>query len=144
MEYRLPTTVLPTRYDLRLEPDLDAATFHGEESIAVTVKEAVTEVVLNAAELRIQSVAAERADGAVVQGSVALEAEAERARLFRLRCEEIPAQEVIRHVETETAEKRRTDVYVRGELLSHRSRREARSGDEERRPGLPRVRCPDA
>ena len=82
MEYRLPTTVVPTRYDIRLEPDLEAATFTGEETIAVTVTEAVTEVVLNAAELLIRSVAIESADGVAVQGSVALEAESERARLL--------------------------------------------------------------
>jgi puromycin-sensitive aminopeptidase len=82
MDYRLPTTVVPTRYDLRFEPDLDAATFTGEESIAITVKEPVSEVVLNAAELAIQSVAAERADGIVVEGSVTLLPEAERARFL--------------------------------------------------------------
>ncbi|HXJ80142.1 MAG TPA: M1 family metallopeptidase [Candidatus Methylomirabilis sp.] len=82
MDYRLPTTVIPSRYDLRLEPDLEAATFTGEESISVTVNEPVTEVVLNAAELAIQSVAAERGDGVVVQGSAALDSEAERARLL--------------------------------------------------------------
>src|SRR5213594_2272788 len=82
MEYRLPTTVVPARYDIRLEPDLDAATFTGEETISVTVTEPVTEVVLNAVELLIQSVAVEGADGVAVQGSVALEAEAERARLL--------------------------------------------------------------
>jgi puromycin-sensitive aminopeptidase len=82
MDYRLPTSVVPTRYDLRLEPDLESATFAGTVAITVTVKEPVTEMVLNAAELAISSVAAERADGAVVQGSVAMEPEAERVRLL--------------------------------------------------------------
>src|SRR5262249_36378565 len=48
MDYRLPTSVVPIRYDLRLEPDLVAASFTGEESITVTVSEPVTDVVLNA------------------------------------------------------------------------------------------------
>src|SRR5438093_8112589 len=82
MEYRLPTTVVPARYDIRLEPELDAATFIREETISVTVTEPVTEVVLNTVELLIQAVTVEGADGVAVQGSVALEAEAERARLL--------------------------------------------------------------
>ena len=82
MDYRLPTTVSPTRYDIRLEPDLDSATFVGEETITVTVKEPVNEVVLNAVDLLIQSVAIEDAGGVVVQGSVAVETEAERARFL--------------------------------------------------------------
>ena len=81
MDYRLPTTVVPARYDIRLEPDLDAATFAGEESVTITVTEPVTEIVLNAAELAIQSVSVRTADGLVVQGSAALDEAAERARL---------------------------------------------------------------
>ena len=65
MDYRLPTTVVPTRYDIRLEPDLDTATFVGHETITVTVTEPVSEVVVNAAELAIQSVAIESVGGAV-------------------------------------------------------------------------------
>src|SRR5262245_41798681 len=74
-------TVVPARYDLRLEPDLERATFAGEETVAVTVVEAVSAVVLHAAELEIQSVAAESADGVVLQGTAALDPAAERARL---------------------------------------------------------------
>ena len=82
VDYRLPTTVVPSRYDLRLEPDLDNATFSGEETVTVEVREPVTEIVLNAAELRIESAAMEDASGAVVEGSVALDEPAERARIL--------------------------------------------------------------
>ncbi|HME96180.1 MAG TPA: M1 family metallopeptidase [Methylomirabilota bacterium] len=81
MDYRLPTTVVPSRYDIRLEPDLEAATFAGEETIAIAVSEPVSEIVLNAAELTVQSASVTVADGAVVPGSAALETEPERVRL---------------------------------------------------------------
>ncbi len=79
-DYRLPTTVVPSRYDIRLEPDLEAATFAGEEAITVTVMEPVSEIVLNAAELAIPSVSIENVEGVVVQGSVGLDEPAERVR----------------------------------------------------------------
>ncbi len=81
MDHRLPTTVVPGRYDIRLEPDLDTASFSGEETIVVTVREAVTEILLNAAELSILAVTARGASGAVLEGSAALDEAAERARL---------------------------------------------------------------
>src|SRR6185436_2113907 len=81
VDYRLPTTVVPSRYDLRLEPDLDNATFGGEETVTVEVREPVTEIVLNAAELRIESAAMEDASGAVVEGSVTHDEPAERASI---------------------------------------------------------------
>src|SRR5262245_29700423 len=81
VDYRLPTTVVPSRYDLRLEPDLDNATFTGEETIAVEVREAVSEIALNAVELRIESAVVEDATGAVLEGSVSLDEAAERARI---------------------------------------------------------------
>jgi puromycin-sensitive aminopeptidase len=52
-DYRLPRTVLPRRYELRIEPDLDAATFAGSEDVTVEVVEPVGEIVLNVNELAI-------------------------------------------------------------------------------------------
>ena len=51
--YRLPRTVVPRRYELRLEPDLEAFTFAGTASVDVDVLESVGEIVLNAAELEV-------------------------------------------------------------------------------------------
>jgi len=51
--YRLPTTVVPSFYDLRVEPDLDKFTFAGEEKIDVAVHEPTDKVVLNSADLKI-------------------------------------------------------------------------------------------
>ena len=78
--YRLPRTVLPRRYELTMEPDLDAATFVGEEAVAVEVNERVTEVVLNAKELEIDEawlvVAGQR-----IECTISLDAERERMTL---------------------------------------------------------------
>src|ERR671911_801692 len=57
--HRLPRTVVPRRYDLTLEPDLDAATFGGHESIAVEIVRATAEVALNAVEIAIDEATAE-------------------------------------------------------------------------------------
>jgi puromycin-sensitive aminopeptidase len=81
MDYRLPTTVVPKRYDLRLEPDLAAATFSGEAVITVDVETTLTEITLNAAELLIQSASVAREGGVPIHGAITLDAAAERVRL---------------------------------------------------------------
>jgi puromycin-sensitive aminopeptidase len=79
--YRLPRTVVPSRYDLRLEPDLANATFAGRVEIAVTIHEAVDEIVLNAAELRIAEASIENSAVNRSTAVVTLEEETERCRL---------------------------------------------------------------
>ena len=61
--YRLPRTVLPTRYELTLEPDLPTARFAGRVVIMVEVVEPVEVMWLNAAELAITAAAIEDATG---------------------------------------------------------------------------------
>jgi puromycin-sensitive aminopeptidase len=79
-EYRLPANVVPERYEISLTPDLRAFTFSGEENVTVRVVIPTAEVVLNALELEIDRVSAERA-GAAVAGKAELEPARERARL---------------------------------------------------------------
>ena len=79
-DYRLPKNVTPRRYELKLEPDLKAFTFKGEESVAVTVNEAARAIVLNALELEIDSAVAERG-GKSIRAMVELEPARERAHL---------------------------------------------------------------
>jgi puromycin-sensitive aminopeptidase len=51
--YRLPGGVSPTRYEVRLRPDLDDAVFGGDVSILLDVEHTVDSLVLNAADLDI-------------------------------------------------------------------------------------------
>ena len=79
--YRLPRTVVPSRYDIRLEPDLTTLTFRGEETIAVDVAEPVGEIVLNAVELAVDEAVVVDARGAEQRATVGLDEAAERCRL---------------------------------------------------------------
>ena len=80
--YRLPRTVAPSRYRIRLEPDLGTFTFTGEETVEVTVEEPVREVLLNAVDLEIQEVSARDGRGRSLRGEARLDPAAERARLL--------------------------------------------------------------
>jgi len=79
-DYRLPKNVKPRRYDIRLEPDLKAFTFKGDESVAIEVIDSTAEIVLNALELEIDSATVERA-GRSLKASVRMVPQKERALL---------------------------------------------------------------
>ena len=80
--YRLPTSVVPRRYELRLEPDLAEATFAGTCATEVEVREPVTEVVCNAIELEVDAAWLEAADGRRIDADAILLDEAtERLRV---------------------------------------------------------------
>jgi puromycin-sensitive aminopeptidase len=52
---RLPRTVTPSRYELRLRPDLEAATYIGEVRVELDAHEPVTEIVCNANDLEFSA-----------------------------------------------------------------------------------------
>jgi puromycin-sensitive aminopeptidase len=79
-EYRLPRTVVPSRYVLTLVPDLATASFTGSETVDVDVLEPVREVVLNAIELVIDTVEmVSVASGERLAATVSYDAASERA-----------------------------------------------------------------
>lgn len=78
--YRLPRSVIPTRYRIRLEPDLGAHSFTGSETISVTVDAPVADIILNAADIEIQSAQLVMGD-TVVGASIRYDEEFERAIL---------------------------------------------------------------
>jgi puromycin-sensitive aminopeptidase len=79
--YRLPRTVVPSRYDLRLEPDLTTLTFRGEQTVGVTVAEPVREIVLNAVELAVDAAQVVDARGREHRAEITLDEAAERVHL---------------------------------------------------------------
>jgi puromycin-sensitive aminopeptidase len=81
LEYRLPASVTPDRYELRLTPDLVAFTFAGEETVAIKVHTATAEVVLNALELELDEAIAERAGKRLIANRIEPEPAHERVRI---------------------------------------------------------------
>ncbi len=79
--YRLPASVVPSRYDLTLEPDLDAATFTGFESVSLHIAEPVEEIRLNALDLTIDQGWLEAADGSRLDLLASTDPEREQAVL---------------------------------------------------------------
>ena len=79
--YRLPRAVVPRRYDIRLEPDLTTLTFAGVETIAVSIAEPVTEIVLNAVELAVDEAVVTDGRGREQRATVSLDEGAERCRM---------------------------------------------------------------
>ena len=78
--YRLPRTVVPSRYELVLCPDLEAASFKGHEVVTIEVREPVQEVVLNAIDLEVSDVEVVSEDGGlrIVASTVEYDEAAER------------------------------------------------------------------
>jgi puromycin-sensitive aminopeptidase len=89
--YRLPTTVSPERYAIRLAPDLTNRTFAGEETVTVRIHQPVREIVVNATELTIDAVTITDASGKRQGASISFDIENEQAR-FSFGAELVPGK----------------------------------------------------
>jgi puromycin-sensitive aminopeptidase len=77
--YRLPASVVPSAYRLRLVPDLEVARFTGTVEIDLDIAEATSDVVLNANALELKGAAVTDAPGTRLDGEVTIDEEHERA-----------------------------------------------------------------
>lgn len=78
--HRLPRDVLPSHYDLTLEPDLDAGTFMGTAAISITTARPVSEIALHAVDLEITDARLTTTAGApIVTGAISYLPDLERA-----------------------------------------------------------------
>ena len=79
--YRLPTSVVPERYELEVATDLAARTFSGSVRITLEVREPVREILLNAVDLEITEPVVRAGDVEVPVREVRAEPETERVRV---------------------------------------------------------------
>ena len=79
--YRLLRQVIPTHYDLRLQPDLETFTFEGDVAISVNVIEPTESIVLNSVELDLKTVLLSGQNGDIPVSEISYDEEFERATL---------------------------------------------------------------
>ena len=79
--YRLSRHVIPTRYELRLEPDLTTSTFVGQVTIHITVHQTTQRIFLNAVDLVIESAYIEGPGGSRVEAATQLDHALQRATI---------------------------------------------------------------
>jgi puromycin-sensitive aminopeptidase len=78
---RLPRTAIPSRYELRLAPDLAAASFSGVVDIDLRVAEATDRLVLNAAELEVTAASLTGPGGTTASPGVTVDEDEQRLTL---------------------------------------------------------------
>ena len=65
--YRLPRTVIPSRYAIELRLDPTSSTFDGSEDVTISVREPITEIVLNGKEVTVRAGAVVASDDTITE-----------------------------------------------------------------------------
>ena len=77
----LPETASPSKYRIKLQPDLKNFTFGGEQSVDIQILEPTSTIVLNAIDLQISAVTLHASGTTLTSRSVTIDKEAETATL---------------------------------------------------------------
>ena len=77
----LPETARPSKYRVKLQPDLTNFTFDGEQSVDIQILEPTSAIVLNSIDLEISGVTLHASGTTVTSRSVSIDKEAETATL---------------------------------------------------------------
>jgi puromycin-sensitive aminopeptidase len=80
-EFRLSRQVLPSKYQISIKPDLESATFQGEEVISLKILKPTKKIILHSRELEIVSAEYESAGKVVWAGKVSYKKDLELAIL---------------------------------------------------------------
>ena len=80
-EWKLPTNVRPSGYTLTLEPYLDTFIFKGSETVEIELAEPTASIVLNSAEIEIQSASVTLPDGSIHDAAASFDEEKETVTL---------------------------------------------------------------
>ncbi len=78
--YRLPTDILPRRYDIQIDARLGREDFHGKVSIKLDIEQARDTIELHARDLKLAD-ACLTCDGAILSGVITQDAEREMAEI---------------------------------------------------------------
>ncbi len=80
-DHRLPRSVIPSHYQLEIEPDFETFAFKGRVVITAAAVERVAEIVLNSIEIDIDAVEVMGADGSIQDAGLSYEEGRERVTL---------------------------------------------------------------
>ncbi len=77
----LPSNAIPSKYTLRLRPDLEKFVFSGEEVIDLDISETITEIMMNSSEIEIESAQLESGGAVIPVSGIVFDKEREAVTL---------------------------------------------------------------